>query len=97
MPCSPRFFQKDQPPLVNIGFGEDITIRDLALLICRLAKFEGELTFDATKPDGTPRKLLDSTRIAQLGWQPKIALETGVAEVIQLVRDRMARGDIIPA
>jgi GDP-L-fucose synthase len=67
------------PPLVNIGSGTDLTIRELAALVCRVVGFAGALRFDAAKPDGTPRKLLDSTRMAALGWQPRIAIEEGIA------------------
>ena len=67
------------PPLVNIGSGEDQTIRELAELVARVVGFKGELRFDAAKPDGTPRKLLDVSRITRLGWKPRIGLEEGIA------------------
>ncbi|PZQ51250.1 MAG: GDP-fucose synthetase [Rhodovulum sulfidophilum] len=70
------------PELVNVGSGEDIAIRDLATLVCRLANWDCVLDFDASKPDGTPRKLLDVSRLRGLGWRPAIPLETGVAAVI---------------
>ena len=70
-----------QPPLVNIGFGEDLTIKELAELVKLAVGFEGRIEWDASKPDGTPRKLLDSTRIMALGWRPRIALSDGVAAV----------------
>lgn len=63
---------------INIGAGEDITIRDLAYLIKEIVDFGGEIKFDPTKPDGTPRKLLDVTRIKKLGWQPKVTLNEGI-------------------
>jgi len=63
---------------VNIGAGEDLTIRELAEMICRIFNFQGELIFDASKPDGTPRKLMDSGLIHSLGWSPKIDLEEGI-------------------
>ena len=68
----------DRPPLVNIGTGEDLTIRELAELICRVLDIKCELVFDASKQDGTPRKLLDVSRIRALGWKPKISLEEGI-------------------
>lgn len=68
----------DRPPLVNIGTGEDLTIRELAELICHVLDFKCELVFDASKQDGTPRKLLDVSRIRALGWKPKINLEEGI-------------------
>ncbi|CAE6727282.1 GDP-L-fucose synthase [Paraburkholderia domus] len=65
--------------LFNVGVGEDLSIRELAECICRVAGFEGELVFDASKPDGTPRKLLDVSRLAQMGWHATIGLEEGIA------------------
>ena len=69
----------DQPDLVNVGCGEDVTIRELAETICDVLGFEGSLEFDASKPDGTPRKLLDVSRLAQLGWRARIGLGEGLA------------------
>jgi GDP-L-fucose synthase len=70
-----------QAPLLNIGCGEDLTVRDLAELIRDVVKFEGRLTFDTSKPDGTPRKLLDVSRMRKLGWQSTIPLTQGLATV----------------
>jgi len=69
----------DDEPIVNIGWGEDVTIRELAGLIANAAGFHGELKFDPSKPDGAPQKLLDTTRLTTLGWQPKIKLGDGIA------------------
>jgi len=66
------------PPLVNVGSGSEVTIRELAETICRVLGFDGKLVFDASKPDGTPRKLMDSSRLRALGWRPKVDLETGI-------------------
>jgi GDP-L-fucose synthase len=63
---------------VNVGWGEDLSIRELAELVARVVGYEGRLTFDATKPDGTPRKLLDVSRLNGLGWSPTIRLEHGI-------------------
>ena len=63
---------------VNVGWGRDETIAELADTIRRVVGFEGALRFDTSKPDGTPRKLLDTTRLTELGWSPKIGLETGI-------------------
>lgn len=63
---------------VNIGVGEDLSILELAHLVAKVVGFEGELVFDASKPDGTPRKLVDTTKINALGWKPRIGLEEGV-------------------
>jgi GDP-L-fucose synthase len=68
------------PELINIGSGTDVTIRELAELVCEILGFEGTLSFDPTKPDGTPRKLMDSSRLFHLGWKPKIPLREGIAQ-----------------
>ncbi|PYK45305.1 MAG: GDP-fucose synthetase [Verrucomicrobia bacterium] len=73
----------DSPEIVNIGCGEDITVRELAELICGVVGFNGELVWDATKPDGTPRKLLDITKIRALSWQPTIPLRQGIAQTYE--------------
>ena len=70
----------DAEPIVNIGWGEDITIRDLAELVLSVIGYRGRLGFDVTKPDGTPRKLLDVTRLSQLGWKPRITLKDGIEQ-----------------
>jgi GDP-L-fucose synthase len=67
------------PPLVNIGSGSDLTIRELAELVARVVGFAGALQSDASKPDGTPRKLLDVSRMARLGWSARIGMEEGIA------------------
>ncbi len=71
---------------VNIGTGTDITIKDLALTIKDVVGFEGELTFDTTKPDGTPRKLMDVSKIHALGWKHKIDLKEGIEKVYEEVK-----------
>ena len=68
----------DAEPIVNIGWGEDITIRELAELVLSVIGYTGRLIFDTTKPDGTPRKLLDVTRMTELGWRPTIPLKLGI-------------------
>lgn len=64
--------------LINVGWGEDVTIRDLADMVAQVVGFNGRLHFDASKPDGTPRKLLDASRLKNLGWQPRISLQEGL-------------------
>jgi GDP-L-fucose synthase len=66
------------PPLLNLGSGTDLTIAELATLVSEVVGFDGEIAFDINKPDGTMRKLMDSGRINQLGWQPRINLEAGL-------------------
>jgi GDP-L-fucose synthase len=68
----------NEPTLINIGTGEDLTIKDLALLIKKIVGFNGELTFDSTKPDGTPRKLMDVSKVHGLGWKHQVQLEQGI-------------------
>lgn len=65
-------------PLINIGCGEDVTIRELSELVAGVVRFEGEVLWDTTKPGGTPRKLLDVSRLKALGWAPKIGLDAGI-------------------
>jgi len=69
--------------IVNIGSGEEVSIRKLAETICEVVGFNGALTFDETMPDGTPRKLLDSTRVREMGWQPRLSLEEGIRETYE--------------
>ena len=68
----------DSPEIINVGCGEDSSIRELAELICEVVGFDGELAWDTTKPDGTPRKLLDVSKIRALGWKPAIPLRDGI-------------------
>ena len=75
-----------KPCLVNIGTGKDITIRELAELVREIVGFKGEIVFDAAKPDGTPQKLLDTSRMAGLGWQAKISLRAGIARTYEWFR-----------
>jgi GDP-L-fucose synthase len=69
-----------QPPLINVGCGEDVTIRELAETVARVVGFEGKLVFDASKPDGTMRKLLDVGRLFGLGWRPETPLPEGICK-----------------
>ncbi len=68
----------DEPQLVNIGTGEDISIKDLALMVKKVLGYEGDLIFDSSKPDGTPRKLMDVSKLHKLGWKHKVELEQGI-------------------
>jgi GDP-L-fucose synthase len=70
---------KFEPPLINIGVGEEVTIKALAEVIKKVVGFDGELVFDTSKPDGTPRKLMDVSRLSQAGWTAKMGLEDGLA------------------
>jgi GDP-L-fucose synthase len=75
---------EDAPPLINIGTGEDVTIRELAEIVVKTVGFDGEIAFDTTKPDGTPRKLMDVSRLHSLGWKHKVALPQGVKLTVAL-------------
>ncbi|HZC59184.1 MAG TPA: GDP-L-fucose synthase [Chthoniobacterales bacterium] len=70
----------DSPEIVNVGYGEDVTIRELVELIAHVVDFDIKIVFDPSKPDGTPRKLLDSTRLRMLGWKPRISLIDGITQ-----------------
>jgi GDP-L-fucose synthase len=70
----------ESPDVVNIGYGEDVTIRELAETICEIVDFRGTLVFDSSKPDGTPRKLMDSKKLMGLGWKPGITLRDGIRQ-----------------
>jgi len=73
----------NEPGLVNIGTGEDIAIKDLALMIREIVGYEGEIEHDLTKPDGTPRKLMDVSKLRDAGWQAKIDLNEGIRSVYE--------------
>ncbi|MEP7015349.1 MAG: GDP-L-fucose synthase [Verrucomicrobiota bacterium] len=81
----------DSPEIINVGCGEDITIRELAELICDVVGFDGDLAWDTTKPDGTPQKLLDVTKLNQLGWCQTIPLRDGVARTYDWFLKNVAR------
>jgi GDP-L-fucose synthase len=75
--------------LVNIGVGHDISIKDLALLVKKIVGFEGELKFDTSKPDGTPRKLMDVGKLHSFGWKDKINLEEGITAVYSEIKNKL--------
>jgi GDP-L-fucose synthase len=75
---------------VNVGFGSDISVRNLAEMIKRIVGFSGEIVWDASKPDGTPRKLMDSSRLFALGWRPQVDLETGIRLAYEDFLQRLA-------
>ena len=81
----------DSPEIINLGCGEDISIRELAELICDVVGFDGELAWDTTKPDGTPRRLLDVTKLRALGWKPAIPLRDGIARTYEWFRANCAQ------
>ncbi len=79
----------NEPGLVNIGVGDDISIKDLAMLVKKIVGFEGELTFDTSKPDGTPRKLMDVGKLHAFGWKHKMELEEGISGVYNEVKEKL--------
>ena len=81
-------FNNEQPPLINIGCGEDLTIRELAELVAEVVGFKGSLTFDTSKPDGTLRKIMDVSKIRNLGWEPKFDLRRGISLAYENYSDR---------
>jgi len=78
----------DEPGCINIGVGTDVTIKELALLIKSVTGFEGEINFDTTKPDGTPRKLMDVSKMTAAGWKATIKLEDGIRSVYEEVKNK---------
>lgn len=72
----------NEPNLINIGWGEDISIKELAILIASKLNYNGALIFDSTKPDGSPRKLLDTTKINSMGWKPEISISDGIVKTL---------------
>ena len=90
-----RFDAKDLGEVINIGVGYDMTIREVVKVVAGVVGFEGELMFDASKPDGAPRKLVDSSRLAALGWKPNVPLEDGLrvayADYLKTLEARTAR------
>ncbi|HEX4582461.1 MAG TPA: GDP-L-fucose synthase [Acidobacteriaceae bacterium] len=79
----------EHAPLINIGTGEDVTIRELAELVAHVLGFRGELRFDTTKPDGTPRKLLDVSRMHSLGWRSRTKLAEGIRKTYAAVEEQL--------
>lgn len=67
--------------IINVGSGQEISIRDLALLIKSVVGFDGDVVFDPTRPDGTPRKLMDSSKLTSLGWLPSLTIEAGLKKM----------------
>ncbi|MFN5236481.1 MAG: GDP-L-fucose synthase family protein [Bacteroidota bacterium] len=79
----------NEPGFVNIGTGTDLSIQELAQMIARIVGFEGTITNDLSKPDGTPRKLLDVGKLGAMGWNARIGLEAGIRAVYEEVRDKL--------
>lgn len=80
---------ENEPPLINIGTGEDVTVRELAETVAKVLGFKGRLVFDTTKPDGTPRKLMDSSHLHALGWHHTTSLDEGIRRTWEQVRETL--------
>ena len=78
----------NEPGAVNVGVGQDISILDLAIMVKKIVGFEGEILTDTSKPDGTPRKLMDVSKLTSLGWKASIILEEGIKRVFGEIKDR---------
>jgi GDP-L-fucose synthase len=85
----------DDEQIINIGWGEDVTIRELAEMIAAASGFQGQLIFDSSKPDGTPRKLLDTSRLSALGWKPKISLRSGIEQTYEWFKQHVSEARLI--
>jgi GDP-L-fucose synthase len=85
----------DNEQVINVGWGEDVTIRELAEIIAKTSGFQGRLVFDSTKPDGTPQKLLDTSRISALGWKPNITLQTGIEQTYEWFKRHVSEARLI--
>ncbi|TCK70155.1 GDP-L-fucose synthase family protein [Acidipila rosea] len=81
--------KEDEPPLINVGTNQDVTIRELAETVCEVLEFDGKLIFDSSKPDGTPRKLMDSSRINALGWKAATDLRTGIRLTFETAKQQL--------
>ena len=91
------WFCFNNPPsenLINVGYGSEISIRDFSLKMAKVVGFKGELEFDSSMPDGTPRKLLDSTKLFKLGWRPKITLEEGLESTYKWFVENIESGTV---
>ncbi len=78
-----KFFDTNHAPLLDIGCGEDRTIKEIASIVSEVVGYKGDVSWDQSKPDGTPQKLLDISQIKKLGWKPKIALTDGIRNVYE--------------
>jgi GDP-L-fucose synthase len=84
----------DEPEPINVGVGEDLSIRELAEMVAEIVGYQGQLVFDTTKPDGTPRKLLDVGKIHALGWKAQIGLRNGLTETYRWYQEQLAAGAV---
>jgi GDP-L-fucose synthase len=84
----------DEPAPINVGVGADLSIRELAEMVADIVGYAGALTFDTSKPDGTPRKLLDVSKLHGLGWRERISLREGLEQTYSWYREQLASGEV---
>lgn len=85
---------EDPPDWVNLGCGEDVTILELAQIVAKTTGYEGEIVLDRSKPDGTPRKLMDCSKIFATGWRPKLSLEAGIRQTYEAFKAELGAGGV---
>ena len=85
---------ENPPDLVNVGCGTDVTIRELVEQVAQVVGFQGKIVWDASKPDGTPRKLLDTSLLTSLGWHPRISLKEGLSRTYQSFLEEQQAGKL---
>jgi GDP-L-fucose synthase len=88
--CYSLLTSYDEDLAINVGTGEDISVRDLAELIAGITEYSGAIRWDSTKPDGTPRKVLDTSRIRALGWTPTVSLVDGIRQTYEWYRGELS-------
>ena len=88
---SPKYLDGSPLPFLNVGTGEDISIKELAELVAKYVRYDGEIIWDTTKPDGTPKKQLDIRRLSALGWKPQISLNEGLKNTINLYQKEVIK------
>ena len=94
MPTAAFLMQNyEKEEIINVGTGEDLTIRELCEVVREVAGFKGDILFDASMPDGTPRKLLDVSRLTSLGWSPRIPLREGIASTYAWYKEKHAKNN----
>ena len=92
-----QLVRADNCPVINVGFGEEVAIGDLALMVAEIVGYRGRIRFDPGKPDGTPRKLLDSSRLSALGWRPRVSLRAGIADAYEDFLARLGAATASPS
>jgi GDP-L-fucose synthase len=92
--CAFLLLRQDPPDWINVGTGTDVTIRELTHMVAEAAGYKGRVTWDASKPDGTPRKLLDVSRLSEMGWKARIGLREGIASTYQSFLEEKRAGTL---